>query len=199
MKFKIKLYFQWRILIKYIAIMMITFINPGCHINEKRASNQTDTIFSKTITFPDPLYLLENGKLLPIDSIKEEIAPKSKLISIVDGVCMKCIVGQLNNLDSLFNSIIIDQTSSIVVFILNVSPRDSAFFMKELLPYIHAKGILLWDNDYNFEKKNKLITRDINLRTFLVNDENRIILFGNPNYNPKILNTYQDSIIVLSN
>ncbi|TAJ11013.1 hypothetical protein DMA11_18425 [Marinilabiliaceae bacterium JC017] len=81
----------------------------------------------KTISFPVSLKQLEVGKLNPIDSFLRESANRSKIISIVDGDCVKCIVNHLNALDSVFNSLIIPNTQQ-VVFVLNVSRKDSAFF-----------------------------------------------------------------------
>lgn len=62
--------------------------------------------------------------------------------------------------------------------------------MHNLYPEIRVNGIILWDNNYNFERNNNLFSKDITLRTFIVNDTNKILHYGNPIIKKKTLNKY---------
>jgi len=173
-----------------LIIIVYLIILSSCN-NEVRNNNETettDTLLKKTITFPSNLLFLENNKFKNINVVKQKINNKKKIISIVDGNCRKCIVNQLNQTDSLFNNIL---NSNPLIFILNVNKKDSAYFMNNLYPEINAKEIFLWDNNYNFERENQLFTKDIYLRTFMVNDTNKIIHYGNPLFEPDLLKEYK--------
>ena len=149
------------------------------------------TLLNKTITFPNSLTELDGIEFHKTDSLKLE--ETTKIISIIDGNCMKCIITQLNKLDSIFNDILHDKKSTLI-FILNVHPDDSVFFMNNLQPAINASATILWDNNYNFERTNDLFTPDINLRTFMVNENNKIIQYGNPILHPNILSKYSEKL-----
>ena len=128
------------------------------------------------------------------DSFISEIEDKTKIISIIDGNCMKCVVNQLNRIDSIFTSILPVNDDNRLIFILNVRKEDSAYFMRYLQPAIKTTGIILLDNNYSFERQNHLFTSNINLRTFMVNNENRIIQYGNPIMNPDVIFKYQEKL-----
>lgn len=153
----------------------------------------TDTLLTKTIFFPGSLKKLEGDHFKEIDSFRFEIEEKNKIVSIVDGVCMKCVIEQLNIIDSTFNSILPDD-SGVMIFILNVSKADSAYFMLNLRPAIKAKGVILWDNNYDFERQNHLFTSNSNLRTFMTDGENKIIQYGNPVMHPDVISKYQEKL-----
>jgi hypothetical protein len=167
----------------------------SCKYADKVSNNihPADSLLTKTIVFPNSLSRLVGNRVEKADSFKFEIEDKKKIISIVDGTCMKCIIDQLNVMDSTFNSILPDD-NSLMIFILNVTRADSAYFMLNLQPSIRAAGILLWDNNYNFESQNNLFTTDSNLRTFMTDSEDKIIQYGNPIMNPGIISEYREKL-----
>ena len=83
------------------------------------------------------------------------------------------------------------QDDDLLVFILNVKQEDLDYFMQNLQPLIIASGTILWDSNYFFERQNNLLTTDRNLRTFMINDENMIIQYGNPIMNPEVTFKYK--------
>lgn len=182
-----------------VIVFALIFIYSCNYITNKKQCDKeisSETILSKTISFPNSLFKLEDNKFEDIDAFLPGIENKSKIISIVDGICMKCIIYQLNVIDSIFNSITATD-DNLMIFILNVSRDDSAYFMRNLQPAIKAKGIILWDDNYNFERQNDLFTSDINLRTFMTNKENKIIQVGNPVRNPDVIKEYQQKLAEL--
>ena len=177
-------------------VFVVIIIIASCkhqHSNSNSNNTTLDTLLAKTIIFPNNLLKLNGTQFQRTDSFISEIKDKTKVISIIDGNCMKCIINQLNKIDSTFNSIILDD-DNLVIFILNVSTKDSVYFMRHLQPAIKATGIILWDNNYNFERQNNLFTPDVNLRTFMINKKNKIIQYGNPIMNPDVIFEYQEKL-----
>ena len=175
-------------------VFVVIVIFTSCKYQDSNNNNiTTDTLLAKTIIFPNSLLKLNGTQSQKIDSFLFEIEDKTKIISIIDGNCMKCILNQLNKIDSTFNSIMLGD-DNLVIFILNVSKEDSVYFMRHLQPAIKATGIILWDNDFNFERQNHLFTPKVNLRTFMINNENKIIQYGNPIMNPDVIFEYQEKL-----
>ncbi|MDA3780053.1 MAG: hypothetical protein PF487_07550, partial [Bacteroidales bacterium] len=85
-----------------------------------------------------------------------------------------------------------------LIFILNVNKDDSAFFMQNFRSAIKTSGIILWDNNYNFERENELFSSNINLRTFMLNSENKIIQYGNPIINPDVIFEYREKLKMIN-
>ena len=162
----------------------------SCSTTPNKPAAQKDSLLAKTIVFPYSLRVLDGNVFHSFDRFLTIDEGKSKIISIIDGTCSACIINQMNKLDSVFSNILID-SDNIMVFVLNVSKQDSTFFMRNLQPSINAKGFILWDNNFNFERENNLFTPDINLRTFMVNPENRIIQYGNPLMHPDVIWEYK--------
>jgi hypothetical protein len=156
-------------------------------------NDKIDTLLAKTIFLPENLIQLSSDGHYRADSFRVELAGKKSIISIIDGTCMKCVIDQLNALDSLFNAMQ-PETDSQMIFILNVKKADSLYFTLNLMPAIKAKNIILWDNDYHFENRNKLFTPHAYLRTFLTNSEGRIIQYGNPLINQNLVSVYQEKL-----
>lgn len=129
-----------------------------------------------------------------INSFLSKTYNQIKIISIIVGTCPKCITSQLNYNDSIFSTLL-DNNKAHLAFILNVPTADSAYFMKHYHTYIDANSTILWDNNYNFERANKLFTADENLRTFMTNRRNKIVVYGNPLFYPRVIDKYNNWII----
>lgn len=178
-----------RLLHIIFGIGIICFQSCSSNRSESAEHQYSDTLLFKEIHFPNYLKELRDGQLYDIEEILYNLEDKRKIVSIIDANCMKCVTNQLNFLDSIFESIIIADDA--MIFILNIKPIDSAYFVNNLLPAVDASGLLFWDNDYVFERKNKLFTSDVNLRTFLLDSSNTIVLYGNPIIYPEVIYEYQ--------
>ncbi len=161
--------------------------------NPQSRNTENNSLLTKTIVFPDSLLMLNGTHFQKIDSFLVETKNKNKIISIIDVNCVKCIILQLNKIDSIFNSIIRND-NSIMVFVLNLNKGDSTHFMRDLQPIIKAKGILLWDSAYHFELVNDLLTNDLNERIFMLNKENIIVQYGNPIINTEVISEYKKKL-----
>ncbi len=173
----------------FVAFLLIG-IFASCNYERSNKNDALDPLLVKTISFPNSVLELSGNHLRKIDSFLVETKNQEKIISIIDGNCMKCIINQLNKIDSIFASIIPDD-DVLMLFVLNVHKEDSASFMLNMQPAIKAKGRILWDDAYNFELENDLLTTDLNKRTFMVNKDNKVIQFGNPIISPDAVFEYK--------
>lgn len=188
-------------MLKYVLYFVLLLfgiaIYTSCNYlggGSKGENKSTSSLLDKSINFPTSLLELDGTEFKPIDSFITKTKNKAKIISIIDGNCVKCIVMQMNKIDSIFNSIMHNKSQSLI-FVLNVNKEDSIFFMRNLQPIIDVKNTILWDNAFNFEFQNELLSYDLNDRIFMVNKENKIILVGNPLMYPDLILEYKEKLI----
>ncbi|QLH34214.1 MAG: hypothetical protein HWD62_19050 [Cyclobacteriaceae bacterium] len=123
---------------------------------------------------------------------QESAIEGKRLFQLLMPICTSCILDHLNRTDSLFQHLRDEEDN--VIFILNVKRNDSASFMVSIRPFIKAKGYILWDSNYYFERSNDVITSSIINRTFLLNTYGEIILIGNPLYQPDLMDVYRKAL-----
>ncbi|MDD4384400.1 MAG: hypothetical protein PHD06_04395 [Bacteroidales bacterium] len=182
---------NYKYLTTFMLFSFVLFCSCNSSFKNETESNTIDTLLARKITFPTKLSYLKSNSFYPIDTLLTRFESEIKVISIVDGSCMKCITNQINRLDSLFTMEFQNFNDTKLIFVLNVSMYDSSFFMRNLYPEIRTSGALLWDNSYHFERENRLFTQNEYLRTFMVDAENRIVVYGNPLMNPELLDEYK--------
>lgn len=175
-------------MMKYYFFITTIILTSCTYNNSNNHTIPSDSICSKTISFPKSLQKLNADKFSSIDSFLLEIENKNNIISIIDISCEKCTDG-INTIDSVFNTILKNEDN--LIFIFNFKKIDSAYFMYRILPKIHVTASILWDNNYSFERQNSLFTTEMNMRTFMINDKDKVIVYGNPIINPKVLYEYQ--------
>jgi hypothetical protein len=129
--------------------------------------------------FPNNLLQVKNCTITKIDSGFSIQSGNPKIISIIDGICTQCLIDKINSLDSVFRKNL-SQFDFDMVYILNVSSKDSAYFIRKLLPKINQSCNVLVDTCFVFERQNKLLTPVRYLKTFMVDQNNRIIVYGDP-------------------
>lgn len=171
-----------------IALFFFIFC---CQPSELRHKNQkeVDQWLGKKVIFPAELMVLNDNNLFPIEPIDRKQIETHKIVSIIDASCTSCILGQLNRIDSLLQTIV--RQSDDIVFILNVKKSDSASFRVSMQPFIKVKGRILWDSGFYFETANDIFSENLLLRTFLINSKREIILVGNPLFQPNLLEEYK--------
>lgn len=155
---------------------------------------EKDEWIGKEIIFPSTLQELQGRECISLKEFRGKVEGKKKIVSIIDATCIKCIIGQLNKIDSLFHPLVSKDTTAVMVFILNVDSADSSNFMISMQPEIRAKGFLLWDNAYHFETENNILTEKVNRRTFLLDEQNNIKIVGNPLFKEGLLEEYEANL-----
>jgi len=174
----------------YVPCALFFFIF-SCQTAELRQENQKqiNQWLGKKIEFPKELMILKGNELTPFTNTKKRETETLRIVSIVDASCTSCILDQLNRIDSLFQTILVQPED--IIFILNVNKSDSSSFRVAMQPFIKAKGCILWDSDFYFETANDIFSEKLLLRTFLINQKHEIVLVGNPLLQPDLLNEYR--------
>lgn len=175
-----------------IILIIDIFCLLSCSSGDR--NNKKSDFIPDVITFSKSLKYLSDGDLIELEYAMGKLLENKKIVSIVDGVCMKCVINDLNDADLAFQELVGKGNQSQVVFILNVPPTDSLYFRTFFEPMIDVKGIILWDSSYDFEKLNKLLSPDKKNRTFLLDEENQIMLFGSPQFDQKLNEQYKEII-----
>ncbi len=173
-------------LLRFLQFSFVLLLSVSCTQNKK----VQDEWIGKEIVFPEALLQLKNGRCSSLATFNQKLKGRKKIIAVIDANCRKCIIGQLNRIDSLFVPLLASKKAEIV-FVLNINRADSLYFMTNMYPEIKAKGVLLWDNGYHFETENAIFTEKVTRRTFLLDENNKIIQVGNPLFEPKLLTVYK--------
>lgn len=191
--------FEKSALFLFVSIFFIGILSFTIYKKAKENIEPATNWIGKKIYFSEELKLLEDRNLYSLDCFKEISVSKNKIISIIDASCSKCILGQLNKIDSLFAGIVNGDSNTELVFVLNVDDNDFKSFMVALYPLIISNAPILCDNYFRFETENDILTPNLSERTFLINRENKIILVGNPLFYPDIIEEYKKKIKSLNN
>lgn len=175
-----------------VLILIISCRNKQNNTTDGSA-NLTDSLLSKTISFPRGLRILGIKQSHLYDSIMKRLRDQNKMISIIDATCMTCIIDQVNALDSVFNHAIFKEGTR-MIFILNLKKTDSVYFALNLQPAIRATGLLFLDQNYDFEKTNGMLTSNRYLRTFMTNSDGRIVQYGDPLTDSTLILAYKSRL-----
>ena len=108
-----------RLFARSISVLLFIIILCSCNNRNNFSKNETDSLLYKIIHFPNDLFELRENEFLEITHFLNRISGKKKVVSIVDASCMKCIVNELNKLDSVFSPICIGNNVELI-FILVV-------------------------------------------------------------------------------
>jgi len=181
---------MFRILNLFVLAIFFSCTNTSSTSN--RCSEEPDTLIGKPIHFPRTLLQVKNGGLVNADSAINIVEGSSYMVSIIDATCVKCIYYRLNLLDSLFRTNLSPEVGK--VFVINIEGRAIPYFFRELYPAINAKGILLLDTAFDFERGNSILSSNINHRTFMVDYHGKIKLYGDPLYRPQCLDQYINAL-----
>lgn len=180
-----------------VVVMIIQSCSESKHQDDLKADQPINAWIGKKIIFPDKLKLLEDSIFYPVNTFVNANRNKRKIISIVDGSCSKCILGQLNKIDSVLSLLIKGDTNTVATLVLNVDSQDSASFMIALYPLIKAKNPILWDGNFSFESENDIFTQFPEQRTFMTDDNSHIVLIGNPLYSEEVKELYKRYLLNL--
>jgi hypothetical protein len=140
-----------------------------------------------TIVFSDSLEVMKSGVLEQLD-ISKELDNELKIINIISGDCGKCI-DQITNWDTVLKNT--DRDIGIA-FIINT--HDVNYFNKMLAPTISLRNdyILVNNPDNVFERNNHLEGMYLIYNSFLINNDNKLLLkFETPLTDKSIAGLYE--------
>jgi len=146
------------------------------------------SLSDQKVNIPADLLIVNDKELGSFDSI-DLSESKLKIFSLISGDCEKCI-SNINLWDEIIQEINSQKNVKIYLVILTTDPE---FFIERYLPEINTLSSILIDKDYNFLKINDFPPYK-RFQTFLLNDNDEIILVGDPFYNDKSMKLYINTI-----
>lgn len=165
---------------KYICIILLLII-LGC--KNKGRKEELLEFYSKTIQLPDLNYYNLNG----IDTINVDIMKsKLKLIIYFDSInCTSCYISKLIYWKPFieYSCSLRDELSLVFVLFPPNSEKETIKF--KLMSYPIDYPVLI-DKNGDFEKLNPHLPKNKAMHTFLLDENNKVILVGNPLYNKEI-------------
>ncbi|QKG80684.1 hypothetical protein [Tenuifilum thalassicum] len=178
----------------YFSLLIISIFLSCTRSNQNKnkyqnyQTEEADTIIGKSISFPKALKNIKNGSITQADSIIDILNNSECIVSIIDATCLKCIYFRLNLLDSIFRVNLPPNIER--VFVINIENRAVPYFLREMYPAINAKGTLLLDTAYVFEKSNRILSPNENHRIFFIDSNGKIAQYGDPLIDQSILYKY---------
>jgi hypothetical protein len=123
-----------------------------------------------------------------IDLPKTSSTKRLKIVSFYRGHCSSCIE------DLKFWRPWVDKFNNDVDFIMFYTASDTTAFKQIVISEANYIYPIIKDTAEIFLKRNDLKDKSKNFRTFLLNEENRIILLGNPRGNLRLTELYRKQI-----
>lgn len=116
-----------------------------------------------------------------------------KLIVFVDSTeCSKCRIDKLIHYSELFT--LSEETDAFKVMILLSTPKSEYREIYEHLLYSESRYPIYMDDDNAFRRINPSIPDKLTFHTVTVNENNEIILVGDPVYNEKIMDLFNKTL-----
>lgn len=152
---------------------IVLFLCIGC--NSNRDGKYVKKLFGQEIDFE----MLINNSVNKCDSIWHD-DNSVKIVSYVDSMlCTSCLVDYLKRAEEFLDSLGNDR----IDFICIIHPRKSSYEeIQEAFPIIDdLKDVyLLLDTENLYAKRNGIEKVPSSLRCFLINENNQVLLIGDP-------------------
>ncbi len=172
--------------LKFQIIFFLFFLLFSCNMqnNNKRIERTVKQWYGRKIVFPDSLQLLQNNKLIVVDSTFFNYS-HLKIITIVSGECEMC-VEDIKRWFTFYDEIKEQDQETELYFVIENINFD--YFMSVYYPEIPDNFKLIIDRDKRFYFKNEM--EDLTYNTFLLNHDNEIILLGSPLFSKEFKKLY---------
>lgn len=166
--------------------ILLSFLVTSCTENRRVRSIMMDFIDSE-IVIPNDLACIQAGNLtkIDLDSLKQ-----NKYIIYYDSLdCSSCRVGHLMDIYPLYQ--MADTMGFSVLTIFAPRLRDLDEIKLQLMVSQHPFPVYI-DLSREFTIRNREIPLDSRFHCFLIDNEGKPLLVGNPLYNEKILDLLND-------
>ncbi|MEI6865150.1 hypothetical protein [Flavicella sp.] len=178
--------------IKYIIILVTVCSILSCKntTNSKLETSLTNTVektLGKKIILPTKLKSYNSFPNIIADSLQMSFA-SYKIFSHINVSCSSCIDG-IKNWDSLVPDFIKVRTSIYLI----CSSKDNFELIKSIFESNKLKGFsypIFFDNENKFIEKNPFMKVSTHFETVLTDNNNNIILMGNPIYSEETKELY---------
>lgn len=179
-------------IILVLLVFQITIFSCN-FVKKKKAYLGTKTrieeLYGKTIILPDTLNILYRNNLIPHG--KSDILFGELFIATrISGNCGICV----HDLEIWKEEIMNRVDTSRIRFLFYIYTDDYQFFKNIIYPDILLDYPLLIDKNNEFVIKNHLPENDTRFHTFLLDENNRVILIGSPLFNNRMKELYFQEI-----
>lgn len=174
-----------------LMTMMSCILISGCNLSEKLVTRQLlKKMIGSTVVIPEKVTCIQEGNAFPMP---EDLRTMPKLIVFVDSTeCSKCRIDKLIHYSELFT--LSEETDAFKVMILLSTPKQEYSEIYEHLLYSESRYPIYMDDDHAFRRINPSIPDKLTFHTVTVNENNEIILVGDPVYNEIIMDLFNKSL-----
>lgn len=164
-------------------IPLLLFLLVACSDRDQQLAKEIKILQSKAIQLPSKgLVVQQNTELHEVDVNEKAL----KLVIYTDSVgCTSCAINQINLWDSFIDYA--EQFNNQLRFYFIFSPVKKDFnSIKSAIASSMFDYPILLDTLREFEKLNPHLPRNRSLHSFLLDENNNVILVGNPLHNKRI-------------
>lgn len=162
---------------KYVIVIAILFliIVLGCESNQRKQQ-----LNAKLLEF--------HGKELKLPMFSGKDASKLKISSFINGECSACV----NDLLKWKEWVAKDSMNVDFVFYFYASDQTTMRFIDSV--FIKMDYPLIFDAEKEYLQYNKLLDENKMFQTFLLDQDNKVLIVGNPLHNEKLSELYHREI-----
>lgn len=178
---------------RILIIITLSAILYSCNSNEYRkytkdTKKEITRLFDTKLCFPDDLLMVYKDSISPFNQTGLHHTPL-KIVTIISGDCLNC-VQSINDWARLIE--VFRHNKKVKIFIIVLSDGVD-HFIDSYYSNVSIDYPLLIDENY-FMLINNELSEKIELRTFLLNKNNDIILVGNPLLGSTVEELYIETI-----
>lgn len=178
---------------KYILFILLVFLFLSCKDRKLENSNKDATI-GNVFSFPDTIEFIKNGSFY-LESRKEfmhQYKDSPIILNIIWGDCHVCV----NKLFQWSGIISKDFFGENTKYIIIISTSDKDYFLRNYYEPLVNIPVLIIDTNKVFFKINNL-ENNPGYNTFLLDQDYKILIQGNPLIIDNFIESYQEKIKVL--
>lgn len=180
-----------RPLLRILLMTLLCTLVSGCNLSEKHTTRKLlKKMIGSTVVLPEKVTCIQGGDSF---QMPEDLRTMPKLIVFVDSTeCSKCRIDKLIHYSELFT--LSEETDAFKVMILLSTPKQEYSEIYEHLLYSESRYPIYMDDDNAFRRINPSIPDKLTFHTVTVNENNEIILVGDPVYNEIIMDLFNKTL-----
>lgn len=180
-------------LLRIVLVFMLSVILCSCGTNEynkytKDTKKEIIRLFDTKLVFPNDLLMVFQDSIRPFSQTELFYTPL-KIVTIISGDCLNC-VQSINDWSRITGEF--ENNTKVKVFVIVLSDSIE-HFIDSYYSKVTIDYPLLIDQNFFMLVNNDLPER-LELRTFLLNENNNIILVGNPLIGSTVETLYKNTI-----
>jgi len=174
--------------IYFISLLIIIFITSCDYFTKKKAFISTkqkiSKLYNKKIIIPDSLQVLLNDSIHPNSKYKLDTL-KYKIITRINANCFSCV----KNLErwTYYMNNDFEASKNNIIFIIYIEEFN---FINDSTSLLNVFPFPFLLDKYDLFLQENGLPEDKRFHTMLLNNQNRVILFGDPTFSSEIRKLY---------